>query len=97
VEARERWLFYQIRVLVIAILEAVIQADNLLGPASQVEEQGRFQNIVLGANMALLSSTKRVGVAVQNEFRKKCNKNKPRDGAEREPVVGTSQSAQTNV
>jgi hypothetical protein len=92
VEARERWL----QIHVIVIMEAVIQAENPLGPAGQVEEQGRFQNIMLGANMVLLSSTRRVGVAVQNEFRKKCN-NKPKDGAEREPVVGTSQSAQINV
>jgi hypothetical protein len=47
--------------------------------------------------MVLLSSTTHVGVAVQNEFRKKCKKNKPMDRAEREPMVETSQSAQTNV
>jgi hypothetical protein len=97
VEARERWLCYQIQVLVIAILEAVTQADNPLGAASQTEEQSRFQNITLGANTALLSSTKRVGVAVQNELGRKMYRKKPRDEAEREPVAGTSRSAQTDV
>jgi hypothetical protein len=37
---------------------------------------------------------KRVGVAVQNELKKKNVSKKPRDG---EPMVGTSQSAQTRV
>ncbi|KAJ7878268.1 hypothetical protein B0H13DRAFT_1892730 [Mycena leptocephala] len=38
VEAREGWL--QIQIQVIAILEAVSQADNPLSPAGNVEEQG---------------------------------------------------------